>query len=274
MQGYDPTIFLGTANYYRRGRPPYSAGLAQLLSEQLGLDGRGYLVDVGCGPGILTTLLAPYFERVTAIDPDGEMLAEGKRYAESLGLDKIEWVQGRGEDLADLDLNGVRLATFGQSLHWMERERVLEMVYDLLAPGGAVALITHHPENREDPVGPGHPRIPHSEIRALIAEYLGPQRRAGQGVASFGNERFTQNLARTRFGQSSVHYAPGREDLVQTPEDVLANYLSTSFAATHLFGERFDAFVTDFYALLAKHSATGKFWDWPGDTEVILGRKP
>lgn len=274
MPDYDPTLFLGTAGYYRRGRPPYSAELPDMLCDQLGLDGRGHLVDVGCGPGILSTLLAPYFERVTAIDPDAGMLAEGERYARLQGLNEIEWVQARAEDLADLGLGGVRLVTFGQSLHWTDRERVLEMVYDLLAPGGAVALINHNIDHREPPAGPGHPRIPHTEIRELITKYLGPRRRAGQGVASFSDERFQQNMVRTRFGKATVLYAAGREDLVQAPDDVLANFLSTSFAATHLFGERFDAFVADFYALLAEHTDTGKFWDWPGDTELILGRKP
>jgi hypothetical protein len=27
-------------------------------------------------------------------------------------------------------------------------------------------------------------------------------------------------------------------------------------------------------ALLASRSAEGMFWDWPGDTEVVMARKP
>jgi hypothetical protein len=27
-------------------------------------------------------------------------------------------------------------------------------------------------------------------------------------------------------------------------------------------------------ALLADRSADGIFWDWPGDTEIVLARKP
>jgi hypothetical protein len=27
-------------------------------------------------------------------------------------------------------------------------------------------------------------------------------------------------------------------------------------------------------AVLASRSADGMFWDWPGDTEVVLARKP
>jgi hypothetical protein len=28
------------------------------------------------------------------------------------------------------------------------------------------------------------------------------------------------------------------------------------------------------YSLLANRSPEGIFWDWPGDTEVVLARKP
>jgi len=47
-----------------------------------------------------------------------------------------------------------------------------------------------------------------------------------------------------------------------------------SFSAPHLFGDRLDDFAREVRALLAKRSAGGLFWDWPGDTEVILARKP
>jgi hypothetical protein len=35
-----------------------------------------------------------------------------------------------------------------------------------------------------------------------------------------------------------------------------------------------DDFAGEVRALLASHSADGIFWDWPGDTEVIMARKP
>ena len=47
-----------------------------------------------------------------------------------------------------------------------------------------------------------------------------------------------------------------------------------SLAAPHLFGDERDAFETDLRALLAARSANGQFWDWPGDTEILLARKP
>ena len=33
-------------------------------------------------------------------------------------------------------------------------------------------------------------------------------------------------------------------------------------------------FTGEVRALLASRSANGMFWDWPGDTEVIMARKP
>ena len=51
-------------------------------------------------------------------------------------------------------------------------------------------------------------------------------------------------------------------------------YLSMSFSAPHLFGDRLDDFAGEVRALLASRSADGIFWDWPGDTEVVLARKP
>jgi hypothetical protein len=47
-----------------------------------------------------------------------------------------------------------------------------------------------------------------------------------------------------------------------------------SFSAPHLFGDRLDDFAAEVRALLAGRSADGMFWDWPGDTEVVMARKP
>ena len=60
---------LGSAAHYRYGRPPYSPKLEGFLAEELGLDGTARLLDVGCGPGILTVRLAPIVRRGTRFRP-------------------------------------------------------------------------------------------------------------------------------------------------------------------------------------------------------------
>jgi SAM-dependent methyltransferase len=231
---YDPSIYEGTAAYYARGRPPYSRALVSTLMSALDLDGSGRLLDVGCGPGILTMELASTFNEVIGLDPDADMLTEGARRA--------------GEPVA-------------------------EAVYEILEPGGAIALIVHTVTGRPVPSGPGYPPIPHEVIRGLIDRYLGTRRRAGQGFASPPPDRYEDALGRTRFGRPDVIFAEGRADIVQDIDGVLANYYSTSFCAPHLFGDRRDAFEAEMRAALAEQSPRGLFWDWPGDTEILIARK-
>jgi SAM-dependent methyltransferase len=199
------------------------------------------------------------------------MLAAAGR---AIAANNIRWVQALAEDIPDLNLGKFRLVTFGQSFHWTERERVAEGVFEILEPGGALALISHAHEGRPQPAGPAHPPIPHDAIRALIDRYLGPRRRAGQGYFSQHADRYADVLARTRFGSPRRVFCAGHADIVQDVDGVLANYLSTSFAAPHLFGGWLQAFEADLRAELAARSSSGLFWDWPGDTEILLARKP
>ncbi len=269
---YDPTIYSGSAAYYARGRPPYSRDLVKTLAAAVPLDGRGRLLDVGTGPGILAITLAPLVESVVAIDPDSDMLAEGRRLAAAAGADNIEWLLSRAEEIEGVP-GTFRLATFGQSFHWTERERVAERVYDMLEPRGAIALISHAVDGRPVPEGPGEPPIPHSAVREIIEGFLGPGRRAGQGLAMRPAGRYEDSLSRTRFGAPQRLYAPGRADIVQDIDGVIANYLSTSYCAPHLFGERFAEFVSALRDDLKAHTSSGLFWDWPGDTEILIARR-
>jgi SAM-dependent methyltransferase len=272
---YDPTIYLGSAAHYRCGRPAYSPGLEGLLTRKAGLDGSGRLLDGGCGPGVLTVRLAHLFREAVGLDPDADMLAEGARAAGERGITNIRWARGLAEDLPAVAPGPYRMVTFGQSFHWTDEQRVAETVYDLLEPGGALALIVHTVAGRPRPYpGPGVPPIPHDEIRALVEKYLGTTRRVGQGTAPVRTHSFEDVLVRTRFGVPQQFFVPGVPDLVRDSESVLSGYLSLAVSAPHLFGDRLDEFTGEVRALLASRSAGGVFWDWPGDTEVVIARKP
>ena len=103
---------------------------------------------------------------------------------------------------------------------------------------------------------------------------VGPTRRAGQGVAPVRTHRFADVLVRTRFGAPRPVFVPGIPDLLRDSESVLSGYFSFSWSAPHLFGDRAGEFAADVRELLASRSPDGVFWDWPGDTAVILARKP
>jgi hypothetical protein len=186
----------------------------------------------------------------------------------------VECLIARAEDIPTLGLPAMRVVTFGQSFHWTEREPVAEAVYDLLEPGGAIVLIAPDVDVRPCPTGTGDPPIPDDEVQAIIRAYLGPERRAGQGLGRGRGDRYEDSLARTRFGAPRVVHAPGREDLTRDIDGVISGYLSMSYAAPHLFGDRLGAFVTEVRLLLEERTSTGRFWDWPGDTALIIATKP
>jgi 2-polyprenyl-3-methyl-5-hydroxy-6-metoxy-1,4-benzoquinol methylase len=183
---WDETLYAGSAHHYSVGRLPYPPELADAIRTALGLDGTGRLLDVGCGPGSLTLLLAPLFEAAVGVDPDRDMLTEAQRRASEVGVTNVQWRHLRAEELP-ADLGTFRVATFAQSYHWMDRPLVARRVRDMLAPDGAwvhVGASTHQGVPGDDPLP--YPRPPWPRIDELVARYLGPVRRAGQGLLPSG----------------------------------------------------------------------------------------
>ena len=270
----DSVLYRGSAAHYLPGRPPYSDRLAAVLGEELELDGSGTLIDVGCGPGILAVQLASLFEHVVGIDPDLDMLEEARRHGARSGALQIEWIRAGAEDVAVLDLPPARLVTFGQSFHWTERDRVTRTVYDLLEPGGSIALITHDIDARPAPTGPGDPPIPDTEVQDLIASYLGPDYRTKYRSPHWSaDDRYEPALASSRFGRARTIYAPGRQDVTRDVDGVVSGYLSMSYAAPDRFGDQLEAFLDELRALLRARTTTGRFWDWPGETAIVIATK-
>ena len=101
MNSYDNTLFKNTAWYYARYRPPYPKALFELLVNKFNLDGTGQLLDLGAGTGELAVPLSASFEKVIAVEPDREMIEEGKKRAEQANVHNIVWRQERAEGFAD-----------------------------------------------------------------------------------------------------------------------------------------------------------------------------
>lgn len=272
---WDETLFQGSARYYERGRLPYPPGLAGAVAAALALDGRGRLLDVGCGPGTVALRLAHLFDEVVGLDADVEMLAEAERRAAELGITNARWVRMLAEELPG-GLGTFRVATFAQSFHWMDRDRVAAAIFDMLEPNGAFVQVSAWPEGLPEPDQPlPHPLPPQQAIGDLVRRYLGPERRAGQGVLRYGtpgNEAAV--LARAGFADPAITAVRDREVIVRTVDDMVAAQFSMSGSAPHLFGERLPEFEADLHALLAEASPSGMFAEQTGDVEVRVWRKP
>jgi SAM-dependent methyltransferase len=264
---WDETLYAGSAAYYTRGRLPYPPALADALRDELQLDGTGRLLDVGCGPGSLTHLLAPLFGEAVGVDADAGMLVEAAR----AGAPKLRWVQLRAEDLP-AGLGTFRVATFAQSFHWMDRERVAATVGRMLEPGGTwvhVGATTHRgAEDESDLPAPPPPR---DAIEELVRGYLGPAPRAGRGSPPEGTPRGEEAvMAAAGFaGPRRIEIARG-EVFERSEDDVVASVFSLSSAAPHLFGDRLGAFEADLRALLRRASPDGRFAERAREVELVL----
>jgi SAM-dependent methyltransferase len=272
---WDDTLFAGSAAYYRRGRLPYAPGLAETLAAALRLDGRGRLLDVGCGPGILALDLAQLFREVVGVDPDAGMIAEAGRQAAAAGVTgKTRWVRARAEELP-ADLGTFTVATFGQSFHWMDRDLVAATVRNLLRPGGALVHVSDLKSEPADVDDLPHPPAPQAAIDELVTDYLGPVRRAGRGVLSRGTpDGEATILARAGYLGPERHVVPGGQALERGVDDIDAGVYSMSFSAPHLFGPHREQFEADLRRLLRKSSPTGRFSAPQPTTEVFVWRTP
>jgi 2-polyprenyl-3-methyl-5-hydroxy-6-metoxy-1,4-benzoquinol methylase len=136
---YDPNRFTSAIPHYINGRPAYAERLVAWLARETGLNARSRVLDLGCGPGSLTLPLSRFGGTTLGIDADASMISAARQAAEIAGAD-IDWRVGSSFDLG-ADLAPLDLITIARAFHWMDREAALKRFDEIVAPGGAVALV-------------------------------------------------------------------------------------------------------------------------------------
>jgi SAM-dependent methyltransferase len=257
---WDETLYAGSAPYYARGRLPYPPALADAFRDALGLDGTGRLLDVGCGPGSLTHLLAPLFAEAVGVDADAAMAAEAAKTA----APNERFVVLRAEELP-AGLGAFRAATFAQSFHWLDQRQVAAAVHELLEPGGAAVLVgatTHQGEVTD---------VPREAISELVHRYLGPVRRAGRGSLPQGTAEWDFDaFSSIGFSGPREVEVPAGQVYERSEDDVVASVYSTSSAAPHLFGDRLEEFESELRAILRRASPEGRFRERARDISLRI----
>lgn len=261
-------IFKGTARYYARYRRPYPAQLFRDIISYFHLDGKGRLLDLGCGTGELTVPLAPHFEEAIGVDPSQDMLDEAKARAKEKSVSNIRWIEGKAEDI-EPPLGPIRLTTAGASFHWMQQLVVFRKVYNVTENGGGMVLIgdTSPVRGREKTEDWKMKR------KKLIEKYLGPDRRAGDNLhKDFIPEKrpFEELIPDSPFHTFDFkvyEYATERNI-----DEIVGFLYSTSYANKRLFGGRADEFEQELRQELLKLVPSGKFIEG-GRVEMFLLRK-
>ena len=111
------------------------------FAAALGDARRGKVLDVACGPGVVTAALAPEASSVVAFDATEEMLEKAKARCAKAGLGNVAFRSGDAENLPfkDAEFDGVvtRLAIH----HFANPQRALDEMFRVLRPGGAAVIV-------------------------------------------------------------------------------------------------------------------------------------
>lgn len=146
----------GGADYARR-RPDYPAELAAWLAESA--PKRKCALDVGCGTGQLTRLLADAFDAVTGFDPSADQLANAAAHP------RVRYVCAPAEKL-DVPDGCADLITAAQAAHWFDLPAFYAEARRVAAPGAILALISYG--------APEFDPALNSRFQRFYAEEIGP----------------------------------------------------------------------------------------------------
>ena len=255
------SLYQTTAPYYARFRPGYPAAFLEHVIQRFGLDGRGRLLDLGCGTGQLTLPLAPHFAEVIGMDPEIEMLEEAHKRAQEVGIRNIQWLRGSSADL-HAGSGPVRLVTMGRSFHWMNRDAVLAVLFDIVEPGGGVVIVS------EASVWTEENKHNFEEVtKMVIQKWLGERRRAGSSYYDHPKERHGVVIARSPF--KSVETYRLRYEQTWTIEQIIGYCYSTSYCSIKILGDNKQAFEEDLRKTLTDFDPSGVFVE-PVELEGFL----
>ena len=136
-----------TREEFKRQAAPFSQSLATTdaadvarLVDAIGSAARGRILDVACGPGIVTSALAAVAREVVALDLTPEMLAKARERCAAAGRTNVRFEQGCATDMAletgSFDAVVTRLSFH----HFLEPENVLAEMLRVLKVGGTLAV--------------------------------------------------------------------------------------------------------------------------------------
>ncbi|UNM95087.1 class I SAM-dependent methyltransferase [Ignatzschineria rhizosphaerae] len=119
---------------YAQYRPQYPESLGKVLASLT--KERHKALDIGCGTGQLTTILANHFDKVTGIDPSESQIHNAKPHP------NISYDVANAEELPT-SLSDINLITVAQAAHWLDLPKFYQEIKKVSAPNALLALISY-----------------------------------------------------------------------------------------------------------------------------------
>ncbi len=141
------TRFSGLADIYADHRPTYAAEVIEALAERASAgDVPKVAIDIGCGTGIATLLLADALPdwQIIAAEPNEDMLEKARAVCK--GRDNIRLERADASTLPS-DEGAIGLVLAAQALHWFDIEAFFAEAARVLAPNGTLAILYNNRVN-------------------------------------------------------------------------------------------------------------------------------
>jgi SAM-dependent methyltransferase len=130
--------FSDRVEYYVQSRPRYPQALVEFCRDELGLNPRHQIADIGSGTGFLSELFLRNGNAVFGVEPNDPM----RQAAENLlaPFANFKSVKATAES-TQLDAGAFDFVMAGQAFHWFDRARAKVEFRRILRPGGWVLLV-------------------------------------------------------------------------------------------------------------------------------------
>ncbi|HEX7305618.1 class I SAM-dependent methyltransferase [Lentzea sp.] len=132
--------FGAQAEAYAEHRPDYPVAAIRWALEPLGTTEPLDVLDLAAGTGKLTAVLCAEGHRVTAVEPNEQMLSELVRRAHG-----VRALPGHAEHIPVPD-NTIDAVFVGTAFHWFDQEKALPEIARVLKPGGVLAAMWLEPD--------------------------------------------------------------------------------------------------------------------------------
>lgn len=171
--------FTRQAGHFAAAAAVTRGDLVQRFADAVPADAGSVILDVACGPGIVTAALAPRVREVVAFDLTPEMLTKARQRCTEAALHNVTFREGSATDLPFPDASFDAVVTRLSIHHFQAPHGPLAEMARVLKPGGTLVVAdvvsSETPEESalhnaiEILRDPSHVRmLPASELTALI----------------------------------------------------------------------------------------------------------
>ncbi|EGC40512.1 hypothetical protein DICPUDRAFT_146676 [Dictyostelium purpureum] len=168
------------AQNYVKGRPTYPIESVEYMRDNLGIDKDSVVVDLACGTGKFTQVLASVFNNVTAVEPSKQFIEQCDNVLKNIKETsnpslQYKVIEGLATSIPVPD-NSVDLLTTAQAFHWFSNIETIKEISRVLKPNGKLILVWN--SNKED----------NPEYNQIISLYRDKRFRAEESPSFYSGE--------------------------------------------------------------------------------------